>query len=257
LSKYFKAEIEANTPVNSNHNLLSLNARDIPETPVPGQFYMVGTNNSFDPLLKRPFSIFKKESGNLQFLYRVKGKGTKLLNVMKKGDTVNILGPLGNGYPMPGKNSIPILIAGGIGVASLFPLAEKLGKKAYLFYGGRTKDELIMMDELKNIPKELIISTDNGSLGEKGTVIDALSRFLTLNSQLLTLNLLYACGPTPMLKAVSEFATEKGIKGFISMEENMACGVGACLGCTVKTKKGYKRVCKEGPVFAIEDIVWT
>ena len=128
----------------------------------------------------------------------------------------------------------------------------------HFFYGARTKNELLMLNELKGlVKKELIISTDDGSEGTKGTVIDALNVFLTSNSQLSTSNfLLYACGPSPMLEAVSKFAAEKGIKGYISMEENMACGVGACLGCTVKTKKGYKRVCKEGPVFSAEEIVW-
>jgi len=266
LSKYIKAEITENTPLNKNHNLLVLSSSAMPKNHVPGQFYMIGTSASYDPLLKRPLSILRetssdKNSGELRFLYRIKGKGTLMLKGMKKGEILNLLGPLGNGYPLSHKDLTPVLIAGGIGIASLFPLAEKLGKKACLIYGGRTKDELIMMDELKDIPKELIISTDDGSLGEKGTVINALNNFLSYQpssaSGGISHQLIYACGPTPMLKAISEFATQKGIKGYISVEENMACGVGACLGCTVKTKKGYKRVCKEGPVFPIGEIVWT
>jgi dihydroorotate dehydrogenase electron transfer subunit len=217
---------------------------------------MIGTNNSYDPLLKRPFSLFRKTSGEVHFLYRIKGKGTEKMRQMKKGTAVSMFGPLGNGYSMPGKNLTPLLVAGGIGIASLFPLIEKLGKNAYLFYGGRTTEELLMLDELRGMVKELIISTDNGSTGRKGTVIDVLKDFLTSHFSLLTSGLIYACGPAPMLEAVSKVASEKGIKGYISMEENMACGVGACLGCAVKTKKGYKRVCKEGPVFPIEEIVW-
>ncbi len=258
LSKYIRAKITENAPVNKNHNLIVLNSDDIQQRPLPGQFYMIGTDYSYDPLLKRPFSIFRETSGELQFLYRIKGKGTERMKEMKKGDTVNLLGPLGNGYPMPGKNLTPVLIAGGIGIASLFPLAEKLSGNIHFFYGARTSDELLMLNELKGlVKKELIISTNDGSEGRKGTVIDVLNVFLTSNSQLSTSNfLLYACGPSPMLEAISKFAAEKGIKGYISMEENMACGVGACLGCTVKTKKGYKRVCKEGPVFSAEEIVW-
>jgi len=261
LSKYIRAKIRENTPVNKDHNLLVLSPDNIQQRPLPGQFYMIGTDFSYDPFLKRPFSIFREvssaEGRELQFLYRIKGKGTERMKEMKKGDTVSLLGPLGNGYPMPGKNLTPVLIAGGIGIASLFPLAEKFSGNVHLFYGARTKNELLMLNELKGlVKKELIISADDGSEGEKGTVVDVLNRFLTLNSQLSTLNLLYACGPSPMLEAVSKFAAEKGIKGYISMEENMACGVGACLGCTVKTKKGYKRVCKEGPVFPIEEIIW-
>ncbi len=261
MSKYIRAKITENTPVNKDHNLLVLSPDNIQQHPLPGQFYMIGTDFSYDPLLKRPFSIFREtssaEGGELQFLYRIKGKGTKRLKEMKKGETVNLLGPLGNGYPMPGKNLTPILIAGGIGIASLFPLAEKLSGNIHLFYGARTKNELLMLNELKGlVKKELLISADDGSEGTKGTVVDVLNNFFTRHSSLVTCHLLYACGPSPMLEAVSKFAAEKGIKGYISMEENMACGVGACLGCTVKTKKGYKRVCKEGPVFSAEEIVW-
>jgi dihydroorotate dehydrogenase electron transfer subunit len=271
LSKYIRAKITENTPVNKGHNLLVLSPDDIPQHPLPGQFYMIGTDFSYDPLLKRPFSIFRYNppsppfskggmggfSGELQFLYRIKGKGTERMKEMKKGDTVNLLGPLGNGYPMPGKNLIPVLIAGGMGIASLFPLAEKLSGNVHFLYGARTSDELLMLSELKGlVKKELIISTDDGSEGTKGMIIDILDNFFTRHSSLVTRYLLYACGPSPMLEAVSKFAAEKGIKGYISMEENMACGVGACLGCAVKTKKGYKRICKEGPVFPIEDIVW-
>lgn len=262
MSKYIRAKITENTPVNKGHNLLVLSSNNI-QHPLPGQFYMIGTDFSYDPLLKRPFSIFREtssaEGGELQFLYRIKGKGTERMKEMKKGDTVNVLGPLGNGYPMPGRNLTPVLIAGGIGIASLFPLAEKLSGNIHFFFGARTSDELLMLNELKGlVKKELIISTDDGSEGRKGTVVDALNVFLTSNPKLSTSNfLLYACGPSPMLEAVSKFAAENEIKGYISMEENMACGVGACLGCTVKTKKGYKRVCKEGPVFSAEEIVWT
>ncbi len=267
MSKYIRAKITENTPVNKDHNLLALSPDDIPQRPLPGQFYMIGTDYSYDPLLKRPFSIFRETAGELQFLYRIKGKGTERMKEMKKGDTVNLLGPLGNGYPVPGKNLTPILVAGGIGIASLFPLAEKLSGNIHLFYGARTKNELLMLNELKGLVKmELIISADDGSEGTKGTVVDVLNNFFTRYSpaslreagraSLVTRHLLYACGPSPMLEAVSKFATEKEIKGYISMEENMACGVGACLGCTVKTKKGYKRVCKEGPVFSAEEIVW-
>ena len=185
MSKYIRAKIAENTPVNKDHNLLALISDNIQQHPLPGQFYMIGTDFSYDPLLKRPFSIFREVSGELQFLYRIKGKGTERMKEMKKGDTVNLLGPLGNGYPMPGKNLTPVLVAGGIGIASLFPLAEKLGKNAYLFYGARTKNELLMLNELKGlVKKELIISADDGSEGTKGTVVDALDIFF--HSSLVT-----------------------------------------------------------------------
>lgn len=113
-----------------------------------------------------------------------------------------------------------------------------------------------MIDEVKGISRELHLCTDDGGMGDKGTVTDSLKRFLAPDSSLLTPYIIYACGPAPMLKAVSEIAADKKIKGYISLEENMACGVGACIGCVTKTTKGYSRVCKEGPVFPIEEIIW-
>ena len=249
MSRYLRAEIIENSPVNKSHNLLILSSSGISKNSAPGQFYMIETASSYDPLLKRPFSILKQKSGAAHFLYRIKGKGTERMRQMKNGAAVSVLGPLGNGYPLPGKNLTPILIAGGIGIASLFPLAEKLGKNAYLFYGGRTKEELLMLDELKGMVKELIISTNDGSAGEKDTVVDVLKDYLASQLSALSSQLIYACGPSPMLEAVSMLATEKGIKGYISMEENMACGVGACLGCTVKTKKDIKGCARKGLCF--------
>lgn len=267
MSRYLRAEIAKNTPLNKNHNLLVLKPLGASKKPQPGQFYMIRVGDCYDPLLKRPFCIFRNISGKLYFIYRIRGKGTEKLKQMQKGKVVDILGPLGNGYSLSERKNTPLIVIGGVGIASAFSLAEKFSKKAHIFYGGRTKDELLMLTELRKITKNLIISTNDGSVGAKGTVIDTLNKFLTFDSfasgeparggRLSALNLiLYACGPAPMLEAVSKIARGNGIKGYLSMEENMACGVGACLGCAVKTKNGYKRVCKEGPVFPIEEIVW-
>jgi dihydroorotate dehydrogenase electron transfer subunit len=125
-----------------------------------------------------------------------------------------------------------------------------------VIYGAKIKDDLLMLNDLKNLGNEPIIVTEDGSIGEKGTVVDALKDFLTHYSSLVPRLSLYACGPKPMLESISKIAIDKGIKGYVSLEENMACGFGACLGCAVKTVNGYKRVCKEGPVFPIEEIVW-
>ncbi|MBI5026482.1 MAG: hypothetical protein HZC12_07110 [Nitrospirae bacterium] len=157
---------------------------------------------------------------------------------------------------MPTKNQTPLIVAGGIGIASLFFLAERLAKSAYILYGARTEHELFFMNELKEYARDLLISTDDGSNGERGTVVEVLSNFLTRHSSLVTRHLIYACGSRQMLEAISKITADKGVTAYISMEENMACGIGACLGCAVRTKDGYKRVCKEGPVFPIEEIVW-
>jgi dihydroorotate dehydrogenase electron transfer subunit len=256
LHRYFKAKILNNLPLNIKYYLLTIKPLEKLKKPEPGQFYMIESGSSYDPLLKRPFSYFRKKSDTIQFLYIVRGKGTLLMKDFKQGEIINIIGPLGNGYPKPLRGYIPLLIGGGAGIASIFSLAEKLSKKAYILYGAKCKDELIVLNELKALRSESFICTDDGSFGKRGTVIDGLNDLLTHKTLLALHYLIYACGPRAMLEAVSKFAADKGIKGYVSLEENMACGFGACLGCAVKTIHGYKRVCKEGPVFPIEEIVW-
>lgn len=280
MSRFFKAEIINNLSLNDKNGLLHLKPLESVSSPKPGQFYMIEVSDSHNPLLKRPFSLFKKTPEGIQFLYEVRGRGTALMKGFKNGEIISVLGPLGKGYPEPEANRIPLLIAGGIGIASIFPLIETFAKGAYVFYGARDKEGLLMFDELKGLSDKLFLSTDDGSMGGKGTVVGVLNDFLTSHSSLLTSYLIYACGPKPMLEAVAKIAIEKRIKGYISAEENMACGVGACLGCAIKVKSKklkvknkkvkdldpelrtpnseliYKMVCKDGPVFPIEDIVW-
>jgi dihydroorotate dehydrogenase electron transfer subunit len=261
---------------------------------------MLQAGDTYDPLLKRPFSIFKTEQQSsraaeqhdmgmvaLSFLYRVRGKGTLSLSHLKSGDIINVIGPLGNSYPEPYGDFIAV--AGGIGIASLFPLLEKYKNRAYLFYGARNREELVILNEVKALSKEIFIATDDGSEGQKGLVTDLLKNFFDASQISPFPPLLkggegglpiYACGPTPMLKELSKVVAEYpssllpldkgrmgGVKCYVSLEEHMACGVGACLGCAVKVRIQnteyrsqnnwtYKRVCKEGPVFEIEDIVW-
>ena len=221
------------------------------------------TRSSFggihDPLLKRPFSLFRKTGKGLQILFRIRGRGTALMRELKKGSLVDVLGPMGNSYPLPAGDKTPLIIAGGIGLASLFYLAERLSKakkKAYISYGVRSENELFMVEELKKFAKELSISTDDGSCGERGCVTDMVGGLLSRIPSLGTSGVIYACGPARMLEAVSGMARQTGIEAYLSMEEVMACGVGACLGCVLKTVSGHKRVCKEGPIFEGKEIVW-
>jgi len=257
LSRYFKASISDNLSLNDKNNILAIKPLEPSVDPEPGQFYMIEVNDSNDPLLKRPFSYFRKTRETIQFVYTVKGKGTAMMKGFKRGRIINVIGPLGTAYPKPEEGYAPLLIAGGIGMASLFPLATLLKKKAFLIYGAKTKDELVMFDELKKCGSEMVTCTDDCSFGKEGLVTDILKDFLTSHPPLLKPYLIYSCGPKPMLRAVSRIAMDRGIRGYFSLEENMACGFGACLGCATKTVSGYKRVCKEGPVFPLEDIVWT
>jgi dihydroorotate dehydrogenase electron transfer subunit len=208
--------------------------------------------------LRRPFSIHDVKKDTISFLYRVVGKGTKLLSEIKS-EMLPLLGPLGKGYDLTpdSKGSIgagkkicfnPIIVAGGTGIASVYFLAAKLKKKGVLYYGVRTKKDLLCLDKFKKIDWKIVVSTDDGSKGYKGYITDLISKNLK-NSDML-----FACGPIPMLKKVLHVAKEKNIKGFISLEEKMACGIGNCQGCAVKIKGEYKMVCKDGPVFKIEEL---
>lgn len=262
MRRYFQATIKENTQLRSNYKLLTVHAPDSTIEPSPGHFYMLEVNKGYDPLLKRAFSIFRKTSQGLQFLYRVQGRGTSLLANMKEGSGIHVLGPLGNPYPIPSSKQIPLVVAGGIGIASVFPLVEVLAKRVHLFYGAQSKEELLMHDELRGLAGEMVICTDDGSAGEKGTVVDSLSHFLGSRNALYERYVMYGCGPKPMLKMLVKEALSKNIKTYVSLEEHMACGVGACLGCVVEgsskkaAEKRYKKVCTDGPVFRVEEIAW-
>jgi dihydroorotate dehydrogenase electron transfer subunit len=185
------------------------------------------------------------------------GKLTNILKNKKPHDALEIIGPLGNGFPIIKGKDKPILIGGGLGSIPLFAFAEKIkNKKPIFFIGARTKKEILHVTGLKSIGINPIISTDDGSLGQKGTVLSVFNKFLTSNFSVLSSHLLYACGPRTMLRELSLLAEKFKLNGYIALEENMACGIGACLSCVVRTKDGFKRVCKEGPVFPMEEIIW-
>jgi len=264
LSRLFKASVLENRPIKKDHYLLTLHPLEKIIKPEPGNFFMLSVDSGLDPLLKRPFSIHRRIGRDFQILYRVVGRGTNLLSGRNPGDVLDIAGPLGNKFPSSRVDTKMILIAGGLGIAPIFNLAEKFREKEPLFfYGVGTKEELFCIDELKSFGIEPVISTDDGSYGIKGNIIHTLRIFLSRRLAPLyagktdvTRYRLYACGPKPMLIALSQLAAKYKLKGYMALEQNMACGLGTCLGCVVNTKKGYARVCKEGPVFKIEEIAW-
>jgi dihydroorotate dehydrogenase electron transfer subunit len=217
---------------------------------------MIEVNMGTDPLLKRAFSLFRTTSQELQILYRVRGRGTEILKRMKEGTVLDMLGPLGNSYPVPCERTIPLVVAGGIGIASVYSLVERLAGRAYLFYGSRTRQDLLMLQEVRQLARETFISTDDGSEGARGTAADRLQEFLSRNAHAAAPYVVYACGPHALLEAVAKITFSCRIPSYVAMEERMACGIGACLGCVVNTREGYKRVCKEGPVFRSTEILW-
>ncbi len=240
-----------------NHYLITLRPKVKIKKPKPGNFFMVAVDTGLDPLLKRPFSVHRWIDNNFQLLYRVVGKGTKILSEKKPGNSLDILGPLGKGFPAPKKENQVILVAGGLGIAPIFAMAENIKKKnPLLFYGTKTKKDVILIDEFRSLGIDPIVSTDDGSQGRRGNIVNVLKKYLARHPSPVTCYVLYACGPEIMLEALSDLASKFNIKGYFAMEQNMACGIGTCLGCVIKTRKGHKRVCKEGPVFPIEEIVW-
>ena len=216
-----------------------------------GQFVSVYCNDG-SRLLPRPISIceINKEEKTLRLVYRVAGKGTGEFSAMKAGETLHIVGPLGNGFPKKEKKAF--LIGGGIGIPPMLQLAKELDCEKQIVLGYR--DELFLLDEFQK-QGEVYLATEDGSTGTKGNVLDA------IRANVLTADVIYACGPTPMLRALKTYAAENGIECWISMEERMACGIGACLACVCKSKEkdahsnvNNKRICKEGPVFLAEEV---
>ena len=257
MGRLFKASVKENRQLIKDHYLLTLHPLEKIKKPVPGNFFMLSVDNGLDPLLKRPISIHRMAGNDFQLLYRAAGKGTAILSRKKTGDIIEILGPLGNGFPFDKKTENIIMVAGGIGIAPVFALAEAVSKKRpLLFYGARTKKEVLCIKELKSIKVDPVISTDDGTLGKKGNAVDSLKKYVKQHKADISDYTLFACGPEPMLEALSAFAVKNKIRGHIALEQNMACGLGTCLGCVVNTVNGYKRVCKEGPVFPVEEIVW-
>ncbi len=256
-----KAEIVENREAAPEHYKLVLYVPEIVGQPVPGQFLQIRCNQSYDPLLRRPFSIHRiLESSCLEILYKVVGKGTESLRQRKPKEKLDILGPLGNGFGVAEDLESALLVAGGMGIAPLLALAEYLRKekkKVIILMGAKTKDLLLCSEELKRLGCQVEHSSEDGSAGFRGMVTTLMEDFLsTLDSQPSTI---YACGPRGMLKEVCRIAHKNNLPCQVSLEEYMACGVGACLGCPVRLKgprSGYKMVCKEGPVFSGEEIVW-
>ena len=218
----------------------------------PGQFISVYSNDS-SRLLPRPISICEvdKEFRALRIVYRVVGEGTKKFSKLRAGQKVRIMGPLGNGFFLKDKRAI--LVAGGIGIPPMLELAKNLDCEKTIVVGYRDA-QTFLSDELSSYG-DVVIATEDGSVGTKGNVLDA------IRENQVTGDVIYACGPTPMLRALKTYAAEKHIECQISLEEKMACGIGACLACVCKSKEKdshtnvhNKRICKDGPVFYAEEV---
>ena len=258
-----------NKEIASGYFLMKLSSSHTARNAFPGQFLHIKCSTNNNLLLRRPLSIHRIINKKyVEILYKVVGKGTNYLSKKEKGEKIDCLGPLGNGFQLP-KDQRPktkdrrLLVAGGIGIAPLIFLTEKLIKSAScipkskiaVFMGAKTKDEILCVKELNKLGVELHIATEDGSMGYKGLVSEL------LKNQLSTINYkpsasIYACGPKGMLKEVALLSKKHKIPCQVSFEQFMGCGIGICNACVIKTKQGYKRVCKDGPVFWAEEIDW-
>jgi dihydroorotate dehydrogenase electron transfer subunit len=250
--------VKENTLFNeSRYCLLKLgNDENIPEI-LPGQFVQVLIENSPTTFLRRPVSVHfvDKERNELWLLVQVIGDGTRKLSELKKGDRLNLVYPLGNGFSLPEKSDKSgkfLLIGGGVGTAPLLYLGaclQKLGYEPEFLLGVKTETDLLQINEFEKFGK-VHVTTEDGSAGEKG--------YVTNHSVLqpADFDFIYTCGPKPMMAAVAKYAREKGIACEVSLENTMACGIGACLCCVEKTVRGNICVCTEGPIFNINQLIW-
>lgn len=210
-------------------------------------------------MLRRPISIcgIDTEKGTLRIVFEVRGKGTKELSQLSEGDMIDIVAPLGGrGFTLLEKDKKAVIIGGGIGNPPMLPLAEHYGRNAVVISGFRNASAVILQEDFKASGAETILCTDDGTAGRKGFVTDALSETLAAGKP----DIIYACGPSVMLKRIVEAARSAGIKCEVSLEERMGCGVGACLVCACRTirdgEEYYAHVCKDGPVFDSEEVIF-
>ena len=209
-------------------------------------------------ILRRPISIagFDAIKGTIRIIYEIRGEGTQILAELKAGDMIDILGPLGNGYALPEPGRKCVLVGGGIGVPPLLPAAERFGADATAILGFRSAQAVILEKDFQKTGAETILCTDDGTMGRKGFVTGALEELLESERP----DCICACGPMVMLKKVCEIAAAHAVPCQVSLEERMACGVGACLGCAVRIrrdgKEQYLHVCKDGPVFSGGEVVF-
>jgi dihydroorotate dehydrogenase electron transfer subunit len=234
---------------------LSVDAPAIAAAIRPGQFLNIKVEESISPLLRRPFSVYRREGDRVEVLFKVVGKGTALLSRKRPGDLLDVLGPLGAPFNLDeGNYSTAVLVAGGLGVAPMPLLTDFLrlkGKKVATFLGAKSSSELIDA-HLEN----LSCATEDGSRSFTGHVVDLLK--MTMAKKEIERPKIFGCGPTPMLRALAAFALERQIPAEVSLEGPMACGIGICQGCPVErsgAQKGYSLMCKDGPVFNVRDIV--
>ena len=255
-------EVISNELVAENHYLLRCSCPEIAAGALPGQFIHVLIPQGNGLLLRRPFTIYSVEGGEITMLYQLIGEGTNVLSGLKRSDPIRVLGPLGNTFEISPTPNPAIIVGGGAGIASLMLLAAALrenGTHALGLVGSMNSARLLSVEDLRAIGVETYIATDDGSVGHHGFVTELLTEILETHE--MKNPQIYACGPDGMLRAVTKIALDCRIPTQLAMENRMGCALGVCLGCVCKVRMPdggfeYQRVCTEGPVFSAEDIIW-
>ena len=257
------SKVSSQKEVGPDTFLIRLHAPEIAASARPGQFVMIKScgEEEHDPLLRRPFSVHgvDAEDETIEILYRVTGRGTRLMAAREEGSFFKILGPLGRGFGIR-KGKIPILVGGGLGIAPLLFLADSLREeKGIVVLGAITRSQLFRLDAFAGTGLEILVATEDGSFGNRGLVTEVLDRLLRrLEGDTRENIIVFSCGPMPMLRAVAGLCRGYGVECQVSLEAFMACGLGLCLGCAVKAEAGgYLHVCREGPVFSSTQIDWS
>lgn len=259
LMRLEQAIVQEHIPIQGGYNLLVMRAPEIARHVRPGQFIHIKVPHLEECLLRRPFSVFRAEGDTLAILYKDVGKGTRTLQYLKPGESLSILGPLGRGFPAPDPNRFPVIVAGGYGMAALYLTARTSPVKGIAFFGGRAAKDILCVPDFETLGWRVVVTTEDGSLGRKGIVTDALDDWWRTDGSACSPEI-FACGPGGMLKAVATRALERGWQAWTSMDNSMGCGVGACLTCVLKVKSAdgwaWARACREGPVFNATEVLW-
>lgn len=255
-----QARVHSQAQVRGDYRLIVLECPDVAALSRPGQFVHVRVPKLDAAVLRRPFSIYAAGDALLSILYKQVGKGTAALAGRLPGDTVDLLGPLGNGFPVPAPSVHPVLVAGGYGVAPLSFLASTLTRPGTVFIGGRSRMDILCEEDFSARGWRVEVTTEDGSVGTRGRVTNALDAWLAQAPAAQSAEA-FVCGPDGLLRAVAERFIARDRPAWLSLDKHMGCGVGACLACVQRVRgvdgtAEWVRVCREGPVFAAADVIW-
>ncbi len=246
--------------VAEDHYWMRLDSDAIGQNARPGQFIHLQVSSGTVPLLRRPLTVYRRSSGSFEVLYQVLGQGTRLLSNTKPGETLRVLGPLGNHFRVLEHIRTALVVGGGAGIASLMLLVEELIRReipVIVLLGAQRASRLVAIEDLETLGVDMRVATDDGSRGHQGFVTELAEEVLRDG---LSNRVVYGCGPTPMMQALSDITQRYGVSTQLALESYMGCALGVCLGCMVRIRRNgiiqHMRVCTEGPIFDAEEIVW-